>query len=706
MTKLGTVLDGKYEILKKVGQGGMSIVYLAMDNRLNKQWAVKEIKNDGSKSTATLLKGLEREANILKDVDHPVLPRIVDIINENGTIYVVMDFVEGRPLSDVLKAEGAQNQEKVIEWGRALASALDYLHSMNPPIIYRDMKPSNVMLKPDGSVKLIDFGTAKEYIVENNADTTALGTRGYAAPEQFGDSQGHGIYNTDARTDIYNLGATLYHLVTGKNPCEPPYEIKPIRQWNPMLSSGFERIIQKCCQPSPEDRYQSCSELLYALDHYNELDDAYKAKAKQKIAVFSIMAGLSLISAGCAVVGGIKKNQLRELDYNNKVNEARDAVDNGDYNTALADYKDAVEIDPKASDAYIGYMETYAYYITDTDQTSANADSSAVKGIRLALKNIDEVQDDVKFKIAMLYYNEDNNYSSAKQYFNMVDDSKDFPEEAKQAKYYAAMCDSILNKSASFADNEENLYAFQEYNSNAIDDTNPDKYTNYMNIAAIYGKEIEKGDNSELVARLESMLDEAMKNLDNNAETLNNLFPSERGVKYYNGQYAARMYSVYIYLAEHSEDDAQKVSYYNQAASSVSIYLGSLDVAAENATDTAKKAYAEYAVREAETFIQMAVISKNTSYYDEAEKVFTDAESVLGQDDNAASVYIGHLSYIVNRYTEEMGNDSAKWSAKAVKAVKTVYEEGNKIPALKDGLKNQWNSLKTDLSVKSIVDGK
>ena len=102
----------------------------------------------------------------------------------------------------------------------------------------------------------------------------------------------------------------------------------------------------------------------------------------------------------------------------------------------------------------------------------------------------------------------------------------------------------------------------------------------------------------------------------------------------------------------------------------------------------------------------MAAISKNTSYYDEAEKVFTDAESVLGQDDNAASVYIGHLSYIVNRYTEEMGNDSAKWSAKAQKAVKTVYEEGNKIPALKDGLKNQWNSLKTDLSVKSIVDGK
>ena len=192
MTKEGTVLDGKYEILKEIGRGGMSIVYLARDNRLNKQWAVKEMKNDGTKSRETLLKGLEREANILKDVDHPVLPRIVDIINSRGIIYVVMDFIEGANIAEILKEEGAQPQEKVIDWGRQLASALDYLHSMNPPIIYRDMKPSNVMLRPEGGVKLIDFGTAKEFTIENNADTTALGTRGYAAPEQFGDAQGRG----------------------------------------------------------------------------------------------------------------------------------------------------------------------------------------------------------------------------------------------------------------------------------------------------------------------------------------------------------------------------------------------------------------------------------------------------------------------------------------------------------------------------------
>ena len=120
MTKEGTVLDGKYEILKEIGRGGMSIVYLARDNRLNKQWAVKEMKNDGSKSTETLLKGLEREANILKNVDHPVLPRIVDIINSRGTIYVVMDFIEGTNLGDVLKQELIRDNHSEVMFDPAL----------------------------------------------------------------------------------------------------------------------------------------------------------------------------------------------------------------------------------------------------------------------------------------------------------------------------------------------------------------------------------------------------------------------------------------------------------------------------------------------------------------------------------------------------------------------------------------------------------
>ncbi len=704
MTELGTVLDGKYEILKKVGQGGMSIVYLAMDNRLNKQWAVKEIKNDGSKSTATLLKSLEREANILKDVDHPVLPRIVDIINENGTIYVVMDFVEGKPLSDVLKAEGAQDQNKVIEWGRALASALDYLHSMNPPIIYRDMKPSNVMLKPDGSVKLIDFGTAKEYIVENNADTTALGTRGYAAPEQFGDSQGRGIYNTDARTDIYNLGATLYHLVTGKNPCEPPYEIKPIRQWNPTLSSGFEQIIIKCCQLSPEDRYQSCSELLYALDHYNELDNEFKAKAKRKVAVFATMAGLSILSGCCAIFGGVKKGQLKEQDYNNKIAEAEDAVDSSDYNKAFECYKAAVDIDPTASEAYIGYMDTYAYYYTDEDAaTGTGTETPAEKGIKFALRNIDKVKDDVKYEIALLYFNEVPDYSAARKYFNMVGDTENFANDVKQAKYYEAICDNKINKTADFNDSKQEVFDFQQYNSDNIDDTNTYKYVNYLNIATIYVDKLSSDE--ELANRTIELLQEASDKLNDNATVLSKEFPEERGVNYYSGQYSAILCSVYTYLAEKESDPVEQVAYYREAINSIDSYLSGLDMNGDAVTEKTKNVYAEYSRKKAEIYVSMGDISGDDKNYELAENVYLSAEQMLGVDDYSADLYTSHLTYLYNRYTDLYGSSPDTWDKCARNTVISVYNSGSRISMLADGKKPQWNTLIHKPVIEAIVSG-
>lgn len=701
MTELGTVLDGKYEILKKVGQGGMSIVYLAMDNRLNKQWAVKEIKNDGSKSTATLLKGLEREANILKDVDHPVLPRIVDIINENGTIYVVMDFVEGKPLSDVLKTDGAQDQDKVIEWGRALASALDYLHSMNPPIIYRDMKPSNVMLKPDGSVKLIDFGTAKEYIVENNADTTALGTRGYAAPEQFGDAQGRGIYNTDARTDIYNLGATLYHLVTGKNPCEPPYEIKPIRQWNPMLSSGFEQIIIKCCQPSPDDRYQSCSELLYALDHYNELDNEYRAKAKKKVVAFATMVGLTVLSAGCAVFGGIKKGQLKELDYNNKIAEAQEAVDNGEYAQAFECYKAAVDLDSTKSDAYIGYMDTYAYYYKDEDAASGQ-ETPAEKGIRFALKYVDNVQDDVLYEIATLYFNEVKDYSAARKYFNMVEDDDQFPEEVEQAKYYSALCDNRINKSSDFDSTKEDLYEFQTYNSDSISDTDTYKYVNYLNIAQVYVEQLSSDDT--LPERTIALMEEANEKLNENSTALSNEFPEDRGVNYYNCQYSTVLYTVYEKLAGDETDSVKQIEYYQSMVDSANTVIANISINDENVTDTDISTYVKYVNNKAGAYESMAAASDNDSYYDSAEDAYGTAEEALGTNDYVSDIYIAHLTYLENRYKNEFGGDPAKWSRGARSKVKAVYSSGEKIDILSSGGKPQWNSLRIDQIISAIVN--
>lgn len=190
MAEVGTVIEGKYEILKQIGKGGMSTVYLAMDKRLNKQWAVKEIRKQGkTKNDEVVINSLIAEANLMKKLDHPALPRIVDIIDNGETIYVVMDYIEGESLDKIINDYGPQPQELVIEWAKQLCDALDYLHSQHPPIIYRDMKPANVMLKPEGNVKVIDFGIAREYKENSLSDTTVLGTRGYAPPEQHGSRQ-------------------------------------------------------------------------------------------------------------------------------------------------------------------------------------------------------------------------------------------------------------------------------------------------------------------------------------------------------------------------------------------------------------------------------------------------------------------------------------------------------------------------------------
>lgn len=349
MLEIGSVIDGKYKILNVVGKGGMSVVYLAMNERANKQWAIKEVRKDGMQSFEVVKQNLVAETDLLKKLNHPHLPSIIDVIDCDDTFLIVMDYIEGNPLSKALETSGAQNQDDVIEWAKQLCDVLGYLHSRKPPIIYRDMKPSNVMLKPDGNVMLIDFGTAREFKYSSVADTTCLGTQGYAAPEQFG---GHG--QTDARTDIYCLGATMYHLVTGHNPATPPYEMYPIRQWNPMLSSGLEEIILKCTQRNPEDRYQSCAGLLYALDHYKDLDIENKKvqsfKWKTFLASFIMtivmLVGTIGFSAGLTV--------QTSSTYESYIANGDSAVSQ---DAAEKYYLDAINVDPANPLAYQKLLE-------------------------------------------------------------------------------------------------------------------------------------------------------------------------------------------------------------------------------------------------------------------------------------------------------------------------------------------------------------
>lgn len=353
--QIGTVIEGKYEILKQIGKGGMSTVYLAMDKRLNKQWAVKEISRHGiGQNNEEVVNEVPKDAEMMKTLDHPAIPTIVDIIDNKASdyIYIVMDYVEGDSLDKILAEYGCVSQDVVIDWAKQICDALGYLHSQKPPIIYRDMKPANVMLKPEGNIKIIDFGIARRFKEGSLADTDVLGTRGYAPPEQYG---GH----TDIRSDIYALGMTMHHLLTGADPRPADYSYAPIRQWNPELSEGLERVINKCVSPDPKDRYQNCNELMYALNHYKEAEATYKKKQKRKLASFIV----SIVMAVVLAVTGVTTLQLQKKAQTNNYDSLIE-ISSLDNATANANITKAVAIDGKKQDpdAYEKFME---YIISD-----------------------------------------------------------------------------------------------------------------------------------------------------------------------------------------------------------------------------------------------------------------------------------------------------------------------------------------------------
>ena len=356
MLEIGSVLDGKYKILNEIGHGGMSVVYLALNEKANKTWAVKEVRKDGGNDNEVVSQGLIAETEMLKKLNHPNLPSIVDVIDTSDTFIIVMDYIEGRSLQSVLNHTGAQDPEKVLEWSKQLCDVLGYLHSRQPAIIYRDMKPANVMLRPDGQVALIDFGTAREYKEHSQGDTTWLGTRGYAAPEQFG-----GRGQTDARTDIYCLGATMYHLLTGYSPADTQFVIYPLGQLVPSLAgSGLEKVVAKCCEPDPANRYQSCAELMYALEHVHDEDAVAIRERNKKWRLFlagCILAVVGLVGMiGFGITNKVAEGNSQDAFYTSANTAATFEEKVGYISKAMA-------IDPSKKESY----DLLLQYATDRD---------------------------------------------------------------------------------------------------------------------------------------------------------------------------------------------------------------------------------------------------------------------------------------------------------------------------------------------------
>ncbi len=270
--KSGDVLRERYKIKRFISQGGMGSIFLADDLRLEgRQCAVKEVRLDPSLPSQTLRQTREqfqREATVLARLDHPNLPKVSDIFSEEESDYLVMDYIPGKDLLSLMIEKRQQEEflpeSEVLAWAGQLGDALDYLHGQDPPILHRDVKPSNLKLTPNNVVKLVDFGLVK-ILVADEATITIVQGRGtalYTPLEQYGGDTGH----TDVRSDIYAFSATLYHLLTNTAPLEArerflqPGSMPKLREINPDISQRTERAIAWGLSLHPEDRPQNIEE--------------------------------------------------------------------------------------------------------------------------------------------------------------------------------------------------------------------------------------------------------------------------------------------------------------------------------------------------------------------------------------------------------------------------------------------------------------
>ncbi|MBI4770594.1 MAG: serine/threonine protein kinase [Chloroflexi bacterium] len=262
----GEVLRNRYLIRQVIGQGGMGSIYLAEDTRLEgRLCALKEITTDPSHSDAAQLQArdqFQREATVLARLDHPNLPKVSDFFAVDDHAYLVMDYVPGddlKTLMDEARRAGRRlPEDEVLSWARQLLDALSYLHSQDPPVLHRDIKPGNIKITPSGLLKLVDFGLVK-LMAPDEVTVTVVQGRGtalYTPLEQYGGDTGH----TDVRSDVYSCGATFYHLLTNQPPPEArtrflhPETLVPPRTHNPALAAQTERALLWAMALHPDDR--------------------------------------------------------------------------------------------------------------------------------------------------------------------------------------------------------------------------------------------------------------------------------------------------------------------------------------------------------------------------------------------------------------------------------------------------------------------
>lgn len=475
---IGKTIESKYAIRERLGKGGMGSVYLVKDLKLDAFRAMKIIEkktNDYGLDPLT-------EVNIMKSIQHPYLPAVMDVCEDNKYFYIVMELISGSTLDSVLKLNKKIDEAKVIKWAKDICDILNYLHNdLDYKIIYKDLKPSNIMVSTDGErITLIDFGISQIFDKDKSEKNIPIGTKGYAAPEQFKEETING------RADIYSLGVTLYNLLTGIGPNQFDNNFIPLREIDSTLSEGIEYIAYKCVQKNPDDRYQDVKSLLIDFENINTIGEEYEIKVKQKrnkVISYLCCAALSL---GVGIFGWGRVDAAILEKYNELIDKGREYRKELDITNARESFNDAKVFMPKNDVAHYELVKNYI---------ASNDIYGGIDYINKIIEKYPSKKTDSNYNYLLGKLNflqGQGNYSTAYEYFENVKKEDEVDRDYKYLKNITKELSEYDKTGTVNKKNlEETLKGFESYIDSlefesSTDSSEDDKSVLYTTLANVY----------------------------------------------------------------------------------------------------------------------------------------------------------------------------------------------------------------------------
>ncbi|MFR8002654.1 MAG: protein kinase domain-containing protein [Hydrogeniiclostridium sp.] len=433
MLNRGDILGNVYQIVGEIGAGGTGVVYKAYHLRLRRYVVVKKIKDEVAARI-----NARAEADILKRIKHTYLPQVYDFLEIDGGVYTVIDFIEGQPLDYYIKQGYRIQQKQIILWARQLCEALVYLHGLVPPIIHSDIKPQNIMITPQGNVCLIDFNISLDG--QGSSQISGM-SAGYAPPEQYLNAspppQGNATGASysfqmaaplDARSDIYSLGATLYHLLSGRKPEKSTGPVTPITSLGLPYSQALLEVVERMMQPDPNGRYQTAAELLRVFCDLRKLDKRYTHHRAAQHTVTVVFSALLVGSLLLSFFGYRQMGVEKEERYGILVAQGQEAGENGDYEEAISLYDEAINLFSTKIPAY--YEKLLAYVEQGEYEACVQYGRMILTnpGLETAMEEDPKAASGIYFMIGNAWFEQESYLNAVEYYKEAVAQNTENPE--------------------------------------------------------------------------------------------------------------------------------------------------------------------------------------------------------------------------------------------------------------------------------------